>query len=36
VRFVQYLRPEKKFENVEALKRQIDDDVRKARKLCAA
>jgi riboflavin kinase / FMN adenylyltransferase len=36
VRFVQYLRPEKKFENVEALTRQIDLDVRKARELCAA
>jgi riboflavin kinase / FMN adenylyltransferase len=36
VRFVQYLRPEKKFENLEALKRQIDTDVRKARELCAA
>jgi len=36
VRFVQYLRPEKKFENLEALTRQIDADVRKARELCAA
>jgi riboflavin kinase/FMN adenylyltransferase len=36
VRFVQYLRPEKKFENLEALTRQIDVDVRKARELCAA
>ncbi len=35
VRFVKYLRPEKKFENVEALKRQIDVDVRAARELCA-
>jgi riboflavin kinase/FMN adenylyltransferase len=36
VRFLQYLRPEKKFENVEALARQIDVDVRRARELCAA
>ena len=35
VRFVQYLRPEKKFESVQALTRQIDADVRKARELCA-
>jgi riboflavin kinase/FMN adenylyltransferase len=35
VRFVQYLRPEKKFENVEALVRQIELDVGKARQLCA-
>jgi riboflavin kinase/FMN adenylyltransferase len=36
VRFVQYLRPERKFESVDALVRQIDLDVRQARKLCAA
>ncbi|MEP6602840.1 MAG: bifunctional riboflavin kinase/FAD synthetase [Spartobacteria bacterium] len=36
VRFVKYLRPEKRFENLEALKRQIDVDVRTARALCAA
>ncbi len=35
VRFVSYLRPEMKFENVEALQRQIDADVRRARALCA-
>jgi len=34
VRFVQYLRPEKKFESVDALVRQIDLDVRQARELC--
>jgi riboflavin kinase/FMN adenylyltransferase len=34
VRFVQYLRPEKKFESVDALVRQIDLDVRQARQLC--
>jgi riboflavin kinase/FMN adenylyltransferase len=33
VRFLQYLRPEKKFENVEALVRQIGLDVQMARKL---
>ena len=36
VRFLQYLRPEKKFPNVEALIRQIEADVQQARKLCAA
>jgi riboflavin kinase / FMN adenylyltransferase len=36
VRFLQYLRPEKKFENVEALVRQIKADVQQARELCAA
>jgi riboflavin kinase / FMN adenylyltransferase len=36
VRFVRYLRPEKKFESVEALVHQIDLDVRKARELSAA
>jgi riboflavin kinase/FMN adenylyltransferase len=34
VRFVQYLRPEKKFESVDALVRQIDLDVQQARELC--
>ncbi|MEY2536843.1 MAG: riboflavin kinase / adenylyltransferase [Verrucomicrobiota bacterium] len=36
VRFLKYLRPEKKFENVESLVRQIKADVEEARKLCAA
>jgi riboflavin kinase/FMN adenylyltransferase len=36
VRFVKFLRPEKKFENVEALARQIASDVKAARALCAA
>jgi riboflavin kinase/FMN adenylyltransferase len=36
IRFVRYLRPEKKFESVDALVRQIDVDVRQARELCAA
>jgi riboflavin kinase / FMN adenylyltransferase len=35
VRFVRYLRPEKKFENVDALVRQIEFDVRRARELRA-
>ncbi|MDQ2824978.1 MAG: bifunctional riboflavin kinase/FAD synthetase [Verrucomicrobiota bacterium] len=35
VRFMQYLRPERKFESLDALTRQIDVDVRKARELCA-
>ena len=35
VRFVQYLRPERKFENVEALAKQIASDVKIARELCA-
>jgi riboflavin kinase / FMN adenylyltransferase len=35
VRFVKYLRPEQKFENVHALARQIELDVQQARKLCA-
>jgi riboflavin kinase/FMN adenylyltransferase len=35
VRFIRYLRPEKKFENVEALARQIEADVREARELLA-
>src|SRR5262249_39614344 len=33
LRFVRYLRPEKKFENVDALVRQIERDVRQAREL---
>ena len=36
IRFVRYLRPEKKFENVDALVRQIEVDVRQAREFCAA
>ena len=36
VRFLQYLRPEKKFPGVDALVRQIEADVEQARKLCAA
>jgi riboflavin kinase/FMN adenylyltransferase len=36
LRFVRYLRPEKKFATVDALVRQIDADVRRARELCAA
>ena len=36
VRFVRYLRPEKKFENVDALVCQIQLDVKQARELCAA
>jgi len=36
VRFIRYLRPEKKFESVEALARQIDLDVKQARELCTA
>jgi riboflavin kinase / FMN adenylyltransferase len=34
VRFIRYLRPEKKFENVDALVRQIEIDVAQARNLC--
>ncbi len=34
VRFVRYLRPEKKFENLDALTRQIELDVQQARELC--
>jgi len=33
LRFIRYLRPEKKFENVDALVRQIERDVRQAREL---
>ena len=36
VRFIRYLRPEKKFESVEALVRQIGLDVKQARKLSLA
>ena len=36
VRFLHYLRPEKKFPDIDALVRQIDADVQRARKLCAA
>ena len=36
VQFVSYLRPEKKFENVDALARQIALDVQRARELCGA
>ena len=35
LRFIRYLRPEKKFENVEALVRQIERDVQQARQLAA-
>jgi riboflavin kinase / FMN adenylyltransferase len=35
LRFVRYLRPEKKFENVDALVRQIQCDVQRAHKLAA-
>jgi FAD synthase len=34
VRFVRYLRPEQKFESLDALTRQIEFDVQQARKLC--
>ena len=36
IRFLQYLRPERKFESVDALARQIEADVKQARELCAA
>jgi riboflavin kinase/FMN adenylyltransferase len=36
VRFVRYLRSEKKFENIDALTRQIGLDVQQARELCGA
>ncbi len=36
LRFVRYLRPETKFENVDALVRQIERDVQQARELAAA
>jgi len=35
LRFIRYLRPEKKFENVDALARQIERDVQSARELYA-
>jgi riboflavin kinase/FMN adenylyltransferase len=35
LRFVHYLRPEKKFENVDALVQQIERDVQQARELAA-
>jgi len=34
VRFVRYLRPEQKFENLDGLARQIESDVQQARQLC--
>jgi riboflavin kinase/FMN adenylyltransferase len=36
IRFVRYLRPEKKFDSIDALKDQISADVRQARALCTA
>jgi riboflavin kinase/FMN adenylyltransferase len=36
VRFLKYLRPEKKFDSIDALKAQIEADVQQARELCAA
>jgi riboflavin kinase/FMN adenylyltransferase len=36
LRFIRYLRPEKKFENVDALLRQIECDVQQARELAGA
>jgi riboflavin kinase/FMN adenylyltransferase len=36
VRFIRYLRPEKKFTNVDALVRQIERDVRQACELSTA
>jgi riboflavin kinase/FMN adenylyltransferase len=36
VRFLKYLRPEKKFDSLDALAQQIDSDVKRARELCAA
>ena len=35
VRFTRYLRPERKFDSLEDLVRQIELDVRQARELCA-
>jgi riboflavin kinase/FMN adenylyltransferase len=35
LRFIRYLRPEKKFENIEVLVRQIERDVQQARELAA-
>ena len=34
VRFIRYLRPEQKFENLDGLSRQIESDVQQARQLC--
>jgi riboflavin kinase/FMN adenylyltransferase len=34
VRFIRYVRPEQKFENLDALARQIERDVQQARQLC--
>jgi len=36
LRFIRYLRPEKKFENIDALVHQIERDVQQARELSAA
>jgi riboflavin kinase/FMN adenylyltransferase len=36
VRFLRYLRPEKKFESVDALVRQIEADVKQAKDICGA
>ena len=36
VRFVRHLRPERKFESLDSLAQQIELDVQRARKLCAA
>jgi riboflavin kinase / FMN adenylyltransferase len=36
VRFIRYLRPEKKFENIDALVRRIEADVKQARELSVA
>jgi riboflavin kinase/FMN adenylyltransferase len=36
VRFIRYLRPEKKFESLEALRAQIADDIKQAREFCAS
>jgi riboflavin kinase/FMN adenylyltransferase len=36
IRFVRYLRPEKKFDSIDALKDQISADVRQARTLCGS
>jgi len=35
VRFIRYLRPERKFDSLDALARQIERDVRQARELFA-
>jgi riboflavin kinase/FMN adenylyltransferase len=36
VRFIRYLRPEKKFESIDALQQQIAADVQQARELCTS